>query len=218
MGNIDIYATVLHALAPVVEPYGLDRTERGFRRHNDLGDGVVIEVVPVSGGPGALAYDGDVADMALFFVDAALISAPWFEWQTRSDDPTAVLAATVDQGLCERSGGAVVNGVPWNLALGEEAVLPQVQTWVRGRLELYTPFMDRELLLDTLLRKEMIDGLVNPVFSPVVLLAAKGMSPEFVARFALYDEGRERDDWLWDYAIRHTPQGVPVPPRPTPAS
>jgi hypothetical protein len=201
---------VIEALARELEPLGLHRNGEEFRRHVESGDGIVVaygEVDPL---------EGDNA----FFVHVGLINVPWLEWVThgREQPLPPPEQATVDEAMVRYQVGSFLQGIPWVLrADNAQAVLAAMQASVGATVREYLPLLDRTVLLDKLRRNDRISGFVNRPAGLVILLASQGIDHEFVERFgALRRVRADWLDWIWNYALRHTPPGATIPPRPSP--
>ncbi len=197
---------VLEALEAELLPLGLQRDSDGFRVHNALGDGVVVAERRVAGERGART----------FVVDVGLISAPWVEWVRHEKTPILPQQATVEQGLWRFQVGSFLQGPPWVLRKdNQQAVLAAMKARVGEVVRGYLPLVDREALIDAMRRGDRIAGTGNRPAGLLMLLASQGMSDEFVARFAAISMKPEWLDWIWDYAVRHTAPGSPIPDRPS---
>lgn len=195
---------VTAALAQELDPLGLRQNGDEFRRHTESGDGIVV------------AYREVDLRAGEFYVDVGLISVPWLEWVTHEEEPVPPEHATADHALGRVRVGLLPQGPPWVLrADNAEAVLAAMRAQVGQFVREYIPLLDRTVLIDKLLRGDNITGVINKRAGLLILLASRGIDHEFVERFSAMRTKAEWLDWIWNYALRNTPPGTAIPPRPT---
>ena len=198
---------VIEALAQELGPLGLRRSGQEFRRHTESGDGIVVAYREVDW------YKGYSA----FYIDVGLISVPWLEWVTHAEQPVRPEDATVDHAFGHYQVGALLQAQPWILrADNAPEVLASMRTKVSALVREYLPLLDRAVLIDKLRSHEGIGGVINKRGGLLILLASRGIDHEFVELFSAFKTKPEWLDWIWNYAVRNTPPGTAIPPRPTP--